>query len=315
MLSPLLLHACSREEYMTTMTRRQAARLLAAGSAGAFAGRNLFCATQKIDSVIRGVRIGAQSYSFRDRPLDRCIEAYRETGIGLCELWSGHIEPRELKGPALRKWRMETPLSHFKDVRQKFENAGVEIYAYTFAFRQETSDEEIDLAFQQAKELGAACITSSANISAVARVDAYAQKHKIPVGFHGHDQTKRPDEFSTADTFSKAMSLGSSYVRVNLDIGHFTAAGGDPVEYIRGNHDRIVTLHIKDRKKNHGANVPFGQGDTPIADVLRQLRDNGWKIPANIEYEYGDAKSGLDPIVEVKKCYEFCRRALEDPQS
>jgi len=72
-----------------------------------------------------------------------------------------------------------------------------------------------------------------------------------------------------------------------------------------------VTLHIKDRKNNHGANLPFGEGDTPITAVLRLLRDQGWKIPANIEYEYGEEKKGLDTIAEVKKCYAYCRNVLE----
>jgi sugar phosphate isomerase/epimerase len=103
----------------------------------------------------------------------------------------------------------------------------------------------------------------------------------------------------------------SRQFRVNLDIGHFTAANFDAVEYLRQHHDRIVTLHIKDRKKNHGANLPFGQGDTPIVAVLRLLREEGWKIPANIEYEYGDEIKGLDTIAEVKKCVAYCRQALE----
>ena len=76
-------------------------------------------------------------------------------------------------------------------------------------------------------------------------------------------------------------------------------------------HDKIVTLHIKDRKKNHGANLPLGEGDTPIVQVLHLLRDNHWKIPANIEYEYGNTIKGLDTITEVKKCYAYCKNALE----
>jgi sugar phosphate isomerase/epimerase len=142
------------------------------------------------------------------------------------------------------------------------------------------------------------------------RVDKYAQKYKIMVGFHGHDDTSNPDEFSTPETFARAMKGASPYIGVNLDIGHFVAANGDPAAYIREHHDKIVTLHIKDRKRNHGENLPFGQGETPIADVLHLLRDNKWKIPANIEYEYGEGKN-LDSVVEVKKCYEYCKKALE----
>ena len=41
------------------------------------------------------------------------------------------------------------------------------------------------------------------------------------------------------------------------------------------------------------------------------MRDNHWKIPANIEYEYDKNIPGLDTITEVKKCYAYCRKALE----
>ena len=78
----------------------------------------------------------------------------------------------------------------------------------------------------------------------------------------------------------------SKYYRVNLDIGHFTAANFDAVDYIRKNHQHIVLLHLKDRKKNEGPNVPWGEGDTPIKQVLALLKETKHPIPAFIEYEY-----------------------------
>jgi sugar phosphate isomerase/epimerase len=296
---------------MTRISRRDAGKLLLAGSAGLVAARQRLLGADYINSVVRGVQIGAQSYSFRDRPLDACLEAYRTVGLGECELWDGHVMPHGLKGEEARKWPLTAPLSSFHEVREKFDRAGVLLYAFTWGFRKSMSDAEIERAFQMAQALGVRYITSSANVSVAPRVDMFAQKYKIMVGFHGHDQTSNPDEFSTAETFARAMKGASKYIGVNLDIGHFTAAGGDAVEYIRQHHDRIVTLHIKDRKKNHGANVPFGQGDTPIVAVLRLLRDNRWKIPANIEYEYGDMAPGLDTVAEMNKCFAYCKQALE----
>jgi sugar phosphate isomerase/epimerase len=296
---------------MGTISRRDAGKILVAGAAGLMLPRPRLFGAERINSVVRGVPLGAQSYSFRDRDLEACIAGYRAVGLGECELWQGHVEPRKVKWPELKKWRLETPLSFFEDVRRKFEAAGVHIHAYNYSFRREMSDEEIDRGFEMAKALGVGIITASANVSVAPRVDKYAAKHQIRVGFHGHDQTNNPDEFSTPETFARAMQGASEYICVNLDIGHFTAAGGDPVEYIREHHDRIVTLHIKDRKKNHGANLPFGEGDTPIGPVLRLLRDQKWNINANIEYEYGEEKKGLDTLAEVKKCYDFCRQALE----
>jgi hypothetical protein len=41
--------------------------------------------------------------------------------------------------------------------------------------------------------------------------------------------------------------------------------------------------------------------------VLALLRDRRWAIPANIEYEY----NGGDTIAEVRRCFEYCKSALE----
>lgn len=303
---------------MPIMSRREAGKLIAgAGAALALGRRGLvrarLDAAERIDSVVRGVQIGAQSYSFRDRPLEAAIDAYREVGLGECELYAGHVEPSEdrTQREALRQWRLTTPLTHFHQIREQFDNAGILLYAYNYSFRKDFTDAEIERGFQMAQAMGVTHLTASANVSVAPRVDVYARKYKIMVGFHGHDQTSNPDEFSTPDTFARAMQGASEYIGVNLDIGHFTAAGFDPVDYLRQHHDRIVTLHIKDRKKNHGPNEPFGQGETNIAGVLRLLRDEHWKIPANIEYEYNEEIKGLDTVAEMKKCYAYCRQALE----
>ncbi len=282
--------------------------IVGAAAALWLSGRDLFGA-RWINSVVRGVQIGAQSYSFRDRDLPAAIKGYQTVGLGECELWQGHVEPERVSRGQLRKWRLTVPLSRFRAIRGQFDRAGVLLYAYNYSFRKDFTDPEIERGFQMAQALGVKYITASSNVSVAPRVDTYAQKYKITVGFHNHDDTANPDEFSTPETFARALKGASKYLAINLDIGHFTAANCDPVSFIREHHARIVTLHIKDRKKNHGPAVPFGQGDTPIVAVLRLLRDHQWKIPANIEYEYGP-KPGLDTIAEMKKCYAYCREAL-----
>ena len=295
---------------MAFISRRDAGKLLLAGCAGAlFPMRRLRGATM-INSVIRGVQIGAQSFAFRDLSLDACIDAFREVGLGECELFHGHVEPPDLKGAEMTKWRLQTPDSHFREIRKKFEAAGILLYAYdTSSFHKDLPDEDIERGFQMARAMGTKCINASTNVSAVPRVDKYAQKYKMMVGFHGSDNTSNPDMFSTAETYARAMKGASPYIGVNLDIGHFVAAGGDPVAFITEHHAKITTLHIKDRKRNRGPSVPWGQGDTPVVAVLQLLRDKGWEIPANIEYDYG--KPGMNTVAEIKKCFAYCKKALE----
>jgi sugar phosphate isomerase/epimerase len=69
-----------------------------------------------------------------------------------------------------------------------------------------------------------------------------------------------------------------------VDIGHFVAGNNaSPVDFIKRHHARITHVHVKDRTKNNGGNTPFGQGDTPIVEVLRLIRDNRWtsRPPSN----------------------------------
>jgi sugar phosphate isomerase/epimerase len=276
----------------------------------ALTGASLSMALARAESGVSGVRIGVQSYSFRTMSLDDAIAAMKAIGLGECELWAGHVEPRPPEGQRpdrdeLRKWRLSQPLAHFTSVRRKFDAAGVKLQAYTYGFRDDFTDEEIDRGFEMARALGVPLITASSTISAARRIAPFAEKHGITVGMHGHSDVKNPNEFATPESFAQALALSKRFA-VNLDIGHFVAANFDPVAYIEEHHDRISNLHLKDRRKNQGDNVPWGQGDTPIREVLRLLRDKNYDIPANIEYEY----DGADATAEVRKCFEFCKAAL-----
>jgi sugar phosphate isomerase/epimerase len=298
---------------MSELTRRDWNKLMLSGLAAASLPAG-WLGADKPNSKIKGVQIGAQSYSFRDRSLDDAIKGMVEVGLSECELWQGHIEPQELRGQGkredLRQWRLTVSLDEFKAVRAKFDRAGIELYAYNLSFRDDFTDAEIERGFEMARALGARVLTASSNVSTSKRIDPFARKYKMRVGMHNHDNVENPNEFATPESFARAMEGASEYIAINLDIGHFTAANYDAVEFLRQHHRKIVTLHIKDRKRNQpgkrGENVPFGEGDTPIKAVLALLRDNKWKIPANIEYEY----KGQETIAEVKRCFDYCKHAL-----
>jgi sugar phosphate isomerase/epimerase len=207
----------------------------------------------------------------------------------------------------LRKWRLSVSMDKFKDVRKRFDTAGIDVQILCFNMTEAITDEEIDYGFQIAKALGAKAISSTTQVSVSKRIAPFADKHKMMIGFHGHDATYDPNEFATPESFATAMSY-SKYHGINLDIGHFTAADYDPIAYIKEHHARITNLHLKDRKKDHGPNVPWGEGDTPIKEVLLLLKKEKYPMPANIEYEYG--KPGMDTVTEMSKCLQYCKDVL-----
>jgi sugar phosphate isomerase/epimerase len=279
----------------------------------------------EIDSKIDGVRLGVQSYSFRDLSLDDAIKAMVADGLGECELFSPHIEGghpdqppmagfRRMMEPGtraaareeLRKWRLSVPMDYYQGIRQKFSDAGVRLYAYNYSFQKDFTDEEIDRGFEAAKALGVGIITASTTVSMAKRVVPFADKHKLIVAMHGHSDLKDPEQFAKPESFAAALAMSKRY-RVNLDIGHFTAANFDAVDYIEKNHAEIVLLHLKDRKKNEGQNTVWGEGDTPIKQVLLLLKEKKWNIPAYIEYEYKGAGNSQE---EVLKCFDYAKKVL-----
>jgi sugar phosphate isomerase/epimerase len=294
---------------MKLYSRREFGKTLAfSTTTAAFPGRFLLGKTAP-SSLVNGVQIGIQSYSFRDRSFDQAIDSIVEASINSVELWSGHLEPQDLKGEVLRKWRLETPLSFFEQAGKKIKDAGIQLSAYNYSFRKEMTDTEINQGFLIAKALGTSVITASSNPSMASRVDQFAQKHKVRVGMHNHAQGGKPDEYDGPKDFAAAMKGASPYICINLDIGHFVAAGFDPVDYIAKHHERIVTLHIKDRKKGLGPDSPvlrFGKGDTPIKEVLQLLKKEKYKIPANIEHEV----EGQPAMEGVKESLAYCKQAL-----
>jgi sugar phosphate isomerase/epimerase len=268
----------------------------------------------KIDSVVNGVRLGTITYSFRDLPrtpgaedaVDVMIRALTECGIGEIELFSPHVEPAQRSREQLRQWRLSTPAAHFNQVRKRFDDAGITLFAYTVNFRNDYSDDELDKTFEQAKALGVNTIAASTQMSVAKRLAPFADKHKITIALHGHSNIQDPEEFASPESFAKALALSKNF-KINLDIGHFTAANFDAVQFISDHHEQITHLHVKDRKRNQGANVPWGEGDTPIKQVLTLLKEKKYPIRALIEYEHRGSGTSIE---EVKKCMAYMRQAL-----
>lgn len=301
-------------------TRRQFGRMTLAGvpamafGAAATVGLPATARAAAIDSRIRGVQIGAITYSFRALGDAKAIvNAMVSIGLGQVELMSNHAEALAgaPTGPAnaeaLRAWRQQATPATWAPVRKIFADAGIELRSLCYNMNvKTTSDADIDYGLAMASHLGVKVMSTSTQVSMARRIAPLADRYRILVAFHGHANVQDPDEVSTPQTFATCLSH-SKYHAINLDVGHFTAAGFDAVAFLREQHARITHLHLKDRRTpaNGAANVAWGQGDTPIAAILQLLSREKWDIPANIEFEYPG-----DPLVEVPKCLTFCRQAL-----
>jgi sugar phosphate isomerase/epimerase len=297
----------------------------------------------KPNSKFNGVQIGAITYSFRSMPgkpeqlLQYCIDS----NISAIELMGDSIEdyagkpvntfkaPPRINGqPApltdeqknqvatyqkqVADWRAGVSMDKFEEIRKMYHKAGVSIYAFKpNALNANNTDAEIEYALRAAKALGATSVTVElpTDPAQSKRLGDLGEKHKIYIGYHAHMQA--------TDT-AWDIALGQSpYNSMNLDCGHYIAAGGNNTKetllaLIEAKHDHITSLHIKDRKnKEHGSkNMVWGEGDTPLKEILTLLKEKKYKIPATIELEY-DIPAGSDAVKETSKCVEYARKILE----
>ena len=215
---------------------------------------------------------------------------------------------REAHRQALADWRATVSMDRFEALRKLYKKAGVTIYGFKpSAFGGRNTEAEMRYGMRAALALGATHVTLEHpdDDAHTLKLGQLAQETGVQVAYHGHEQ-QTPTFWDTALAQSPANAL-------NLDLGHYIAAGNpSPLDLIRQHHGRIASMHVKDRQTpDHGkANLPWGTGDTPIAEVLRLMRDEKYRFPATIELEY-EVPDGSDAVQEVKKCLAFCREALE----
>src|SRR5262249_3032534 len=145
-------------------------------------------------------------------------------------------------------WRKAATEATFAPVRTKITGAGIDLRLLCYNMSERTQDDEMRYAFTMAKWLGVRAIATSTQVSMARRIAPFPEKHRMMVGFHGHANTTDPNEVCTPDSFATVMAA-SKFHGANLDIGHFTEAGFDPVAFIQEHHDRITNLHLKDKKK------------------------------------------------------------------
>jgi sugar phosphate isomerase/epimerase len=273
---------------------------------------------RKPNSVINGVRIGTISYSYRSAltSAEELLQALLTGGLSEVELMGAPIQAfagfavapgggkAKKVAPAIRYTdaQREAQLAKCRELRKLYHDAGVNIHIHKIAFGP--SDEEVEFNFQVAKALGCEGITVERSEAMVKRLAPFAEKHRIRVGFHNHTanvpQIEQPD----------ALLDYGRYIAFNFDVGHYVAGtkGKSPIPVLEKYHDRILNLHLKDRTAD-GGNLPWGQGQTPIKEILQLMRKEKWTFPANIELEY-KIPAGSDAIKEVARCVDYCRAAL-----
>ncbi len=270
-------------------------------------------------SYIHGVQFGLQPFCYHDLLMNRenrptLVKRLVQNGLGMVELHATWCEPR-FDGPGvspqearekLRSWRVTTPADYYRKIKKEFDDAGITIFTYYVGFNETYSDTEFDATFEAANILGAKGCVGSYGLDVAHRLVPFPAKHAMFLGLHNHDNLSDPDAFSNEASFDKGLAYSPDF-KATLDVRHFTAGNGDCLGFLERHHERVSSVHLGDRRKNNGRSTPFGEGDAPIIQILRMIRNNQWPIVVLLEFEHGTLRTGTD---EVQLMFDYCKRAL-----
>ena len=270
-------------------------------------------------SSINGVQFGLQPFCYHDLAMNiqnrpELIRRLVQNGMGMVELHATWCEPR-FDAPSvsakearqkLREWRVSAPAEYYRKIKMEFDAAGITVFTYYVNISDEDTDAEIDATLEAAKILGAKGAVGSYGLNIAQRLAPFPAKHGVFIGLHNHDNLSDPDAFNTEASFEKGLSFSREF-KATLDTRHFTAANGDCIGFLERHHERVSSVHLGDRRKNNGRSTPFGEGDAPIVEILRLIRDNHWPIIALLEFEHGTLRTEVE---EVRLMFDYCKRAL-----
>jgi sugar phosphate isomerase/epimerase len=270
-------------------------------------------------SYINGVQFGLQPFCYHDLAMNRenrpiLVKRLVQNGLGMVELHATWVEPRfndpgvntQEAREKLRNWRLTTPADYYRKIKKEFDNAGITIFTYYVNFGESDTDAEIDATFEGAKILGAKGCIGSFGLAVAHRLVPFPSKHGMFLGLHNHDNLSDPDAFSNEASIEKGLSYSPDF-KATLDVRHFTAGNGDCLGFLERHHERVSSVHLGDRRKNNGRSTPFGEGDAPIIEILRMIKDNQWPIVVLLEFEHGTLRTGVE---EVQIEFDYCKRAL-----
>lgn len=195
---------------------------------------------------------------------------------------------------------------------KKFRDAGINIHI--FKWTAGNTDELLDYSFKAARALGAKAICTEIGEESCKTLGAAAERNGMLAVFHNHGQYAS----MTVSEIEKWLAYSPAN-RLNFDCGHFFGYGFDyigldPIQFIDHFSSKILSIHLKDKTslENEFAsnqNQVWGQGETPLREILQHVRDNYPGIHCDIELEY-NFPQWSNSAMEVAKCVRYAREAL-----
>jgi sugar phosphate isomerase/epimerase len=225
-----------------------------------------------------GIRLSLQCYTFRALTFFETVDEAQKMGIRYLEIYPG----QKLKPGSDVSVNKEMNSETIAEIKKKLADAGgLKLIAYGVD-GVATDEAGARKEFEWAKEMGIKVLVTETTPNEVH--DKLCNEFKIRFALHNHPQSWPPEQVLAA-TKDRVKLIGSC-----SDTGHWTRRDWMPVEQMKKLEGRIEHLHFKDLNKFGGDahDVPWGTGVSDAKGMLAELKRQGFKGYASIEYETGN---------------------------
>jgi sugar phosphate isomerase/epimerase len=181
------------------------------------------------------------------------------------------------------------------EVVNQYKAGGISIYGVGVIYMK--SKEEVDQAFEYAKNVGVSIIIGVPEHDQIDYVEQKVKSYNIKLAIHNHGPEDKmyPNPQIAYDLIkNKDPRMG-----LCLDIGHAQRAGVDPAKAVLKYNKRIFDLHIKDvtKAEQDGKAIETGRGIINFPALVRALRKINYPGHCSVEFEK-DMKDPFPGIAE-----------------
>jgi sugar phosphate isomerase/epimerase len=284
----------------------QTASVLAAGAAlpsvlgrTALAADAIKLSTPSAEKL--GWQVSIEIYTFRSMPFYDALQ--KTAALGVRHVEPGFFLPLDSQQPGLTTSDKLTP-SQRKEMKQRMADLGISMPTY---YADVSTDRDAAVrAFEFAREMGVETIVSEPPPEAFDMVEKLCDEFAINLAIHNHP--KSPDSrYWHPDRILAVCQGRGKRIGACCDTGHWVRSGLRPMDCLRQLEGRIVSFHLKDVgqwAKPEARDVPLGQGLAEYADVLKELKRQGFRGVMAVEYEH----ESPELMQEVAQCLAFVEK-------
>lgn len=228
-------------------------------------------------TAVTPLKLGIAGYTFSKATIPQAIAMMQRVNVKTFSL-------KDIQLP------LNSTKEKIDEVVNTFKQAGISIYAVGVIYMK--TQQDADVAFEYAKNVGVDMIVGSPVYDLLPYVENKVKQYNIRLAIHNHGP-EDPVYPTPGDVYDHIKDRDKR-MGLCLDIGHTQRDNIDPGTAYLKYADRIMDMHLKDvtSATKDGKSFELGRGVIDVPDLVKALYKKGYTGYCSFEHE----KDAADPL-------------------